>query len=89
MTEKREKTGGRTVGTPNKGTTVIRQRIKEYLDSEIENVFEDIKTLEPKDRVNFYFKMLNYVVPTIRPLERGETEKPLLDFNFGTGELID
>ncbi len=89
MTDKREKTGGRIAGTPNKGTIVIRQRIKDYLDSEIENVFEDIKTLEPKERINFYFKLLNFVVPTIKPLERDATEKPFIDLSFSTGELID
>ena len=87
---KGEKTGGRQTGTPNKTTGAIRQRIKDFLDAEIENVFEDIKTLEPKERINLYLKLLNYVVPTVKPIERGETEKSSLEiFDFSTGELRD
>ena len=60
---KKEKTGGRIVGTPNKGTTVIRQKIKDFLDSEIENIFEDIKTLPPKEKAQVFVKLLEYIIP--------------------------
>ena len=54
---------GRPVGTPNKVTTELRDRIKLFLEKSWSTVQRDFKELDPKDRIAIYEKMLKYVVP--------------------------
>ena len=59
----RGRLGGREKGTPNKVTADLRECIKLLIDDNWEQVQQDIKELEPKDRLAFLEKMLRYVVP--------------------------
>ena len=72
-----EKVGGRKKGTPNKTTASIRSRIQKLVDSEYEAVLEDLKELSPKDRVNAFISMLEFVLPK---LNRSEIEDVSFDF---------
>ena len=54
----RQKTGGRTKGTPNKATAELRERFTLLLESNFDTIQSDLNTLEPKDRIK-----------TIRPLQ--------------------
>ena len=45
---KREKTGGRTKGTPNKTTAELRERFTSLLESNFETIQNDLNSLEPK-----------------------------------------
>jgi len=58
--------GGRPKGVPNKATADLREWISNFIDSNREQVQQDWKTLEPKDRILFYEKLLKYVVPTLQ-----------------------
>jgi hypothetical protein len=44
------KTGGRTVGTPNKTTSEIREHYKKLIDSNLNLLEDDLKSLEPLQR---------------------------------------
>ena len=66
---KGNKTGGRKPGTPNKITTDLRKRINDFLSDNWEMLQEDFKQLEPKDRVNFYEKILQYGLPRLQSTE--------------------
>ena len=59
------KTGGRQKGTPNKTTTftkqVIQDILSEYYDTGL--LSEDMKALEPKERVDAMLKFAAYVMP--------------------------
>ena len=59
---KREKTGGRVAGTPNRSTGEIRTLITAFIDANIESLQSDFQTLDPKDRLAFWEKLLPYVI---------------------------
>lgn len=55
--------GGRVKGTPNRTTQTTREWIQQVLDENQEQIREDLKKLQPKDRVNALLGLLPYVVP--------------------------
>ena len=61
-----EKTGGRKKGTPNKTTQTAKEWISETLCANWKQMKSDLKDLEPKDRLQLLFKLLEYVVPKQR-----------------------
>jgi hypothetical protein len=63
---------GRTPGTQNKTTTQIRETFKKLLENNLEQVQNDLDSLEPKDRVLFLLKLSNFVIPTLRSIEVNE-----------------
>jgi len=63
---KRAKTGGRSVGTPNKVSASMKERIKQFIESEFDGVVTDFNALEPKDKVQLFEKFLAYVLPRQR-----------------------
>lgn len=60
---KREKTGGRKAGTPNKTTAEIKELMQAFLESKIDELDEVYDQLEPKEKINAMIKMLPYLVP--------------------------
>ena len=57
------KTGGRRKGTPNKVTESIRQKLLILIDGSFETVKDDLKSLPPQDRLNTFFRFLEYAIP--------------------------
>ncbi len=57
--------GGRAKGQPNKVTSTLRVFVKELLDDNREQIKKDLKSkkLQPKDRLYFFEKLLNYALP--------------------------
>ena len=76
----KEKTGGRKKGTPNKTTSSIRNRIQKLVDSEYEAVLSDLKELSPKDRVNAFISMLEFVLPKLNRSEIEDVSFDVQDF---------
>lgn len=68
MEKKRQKTGGRVAGTPNKTTAVTKEIITNLLSeySASGDMSMDFKMLEPKDRLSIAEKMMQYVMPKIQ-----------------------
>jgi hypothetical protein len=60
------KTGGREVGTPNHNTAEIRNLINQFISNNWESVQTDFDKLEPKDRLQFYERLMQYAVPKIQ-----------------------
>ena len=67
---KRPKTGGRLKGTPNILTHELRETLKHFINSEIENLSKDdvLSKLTMNERLIFLTKILPYVLPKIEPL---------------------
>ena len=63
---------GRTPGTQNKTTKEIRDVFKNLLENNLEQVQNDLDSLEPKDRVLFLLKLTSFVIPTLRSIEVNE-----------------
>jgi len=57
---------GRPRGTTNKDTRELRERIKSFLDENWVSVENDMKTLEPRERVQMYERLLKYCLPTLQ-----------------------
>lgn len=58
--------GGRPKGTPNKITTELREWISNFIDNNRERIQQDWETLEPKDRIVLFEKLLKYALPTLQ-----------------------
>lgn len=65
---KGRKTGGRTAGTPNKVSGIVRSAIAKMLDGYFnsDTFMKDISELEPKDRVSAMEKFAAYVAPKLQ-----------------------
>jgi hypothetical protein len=66
---KKEKTGGRTKGTPNRTTNEIRERFQKLVDDNLEQLENDIKDLEPKERIKSILELSKFVLPTLKATE--------------------
>jgi len=66
---KREKTGGREKGTPNKLTSDLRQKINDFLDDNWSSLQKDFNNLDPKDKLIFFEKLLQYGLPKLQSTE--------------------
>ena len=62
---KGKKTGGRQKGTPNKATAVSKELIADILSDYYDTgkLRDDMKALEPKERVDAMIKLASFVVP--------------------------
>jgi 5-carboxymethyl-2-hydroxymuconate isomerase len=59
----RSKTGRRKKGTSNKVTESLKEKVRDLTEDLYLDVLEDVKELEPKDRIHFFVKLLPYVMP--------------------------
>lgn len=67
------KLGGRQKGTPNKITQSTKEWLNDFLTGKREQVERDFMDLSPKDRINAYEKLLQYVTPRMQNI-KGEME---------------
>ncbi len=67
---KRLKSGGRVKGTPNILTHELRETLKHFISSEIENLSKEdvLSKLTINERLIFLTKVLPYVLPKVQPL---------------------
>lgn len=91
--EKRNKTGGRVAGTPNKLTSELRERINDFLTINWNNLQADFESLEPKDKLLFYERLLQYGLPKLKTIEmttinESESESDKLDLTKLSTETL-
>ena len=67
--EKRQKTGGRAKGTPNRSTAETKQLLQNILTKQIRNLGTTLDKLEPAERVNALSKLLPYILPKKQDIE--------------------
>lgn len=60
---------GRPKGKPNKITADLRTRINDFLNENWDTLQKDFEKLEPKDRLQFYEKLLQYGLPKLQSTE--------------------
>lgn len=70
------KTGGRTKGTPNKVNGLLKEKLSNYIEENFETILEDVQSSRRPDRIKFYLKIMEYVLPKAKPTEP-TTEAPL------------
>ena len=59
----RGRIGGRAKGTPNKVTSTVKDWISQLIDDNRSQMEKDIKKLSPKDRLQMFEKLMQYVIP--------------------------
>lgn len=57
------KTGGRCAGTPNKITGTLKEFVAVLIDQNREQIENDLKRLEPKDRLAILERLMAYIMP--------------------------
>jgi hypothetical protein len=68
------KTGGRTAGTPNRITSLVRENLSTYIIECINSI--DFNNLEDSDKVRLALGMLQYVIPKRKAIEDLREEQP-------------
>ena len=67
--EKGNKLGGRTRGSSNKSTEVIKRSVSMILENNIDALQSDLDEMQPRDRVNALLQFMKFVVPTQKAIE--------------------
>ena len=60
---KKEKTGGRAKGTPNRTTAETKELLQAIISKELDKLGEMLALLEPNERINAISKLLPYILP--------------------------
>ena len=68
------KTGGRSAGTPNRITSLVRENLTTYIIECINSI--DFNNLEDSDKVRLALGMLQYVIPKRKAIEDLREEQP-------------
>jgi hypothetical protein len=76
-----EKRGGRQKGTPNRIKTELKDSINKIVKDNIDTLQEDLKQLEPKDRISLLLRFIEYIIPK----EKSER----IDFSSLSEEEVD
>lgn len=62
-------TNGRPKGSKNKNTTEIREQFQQLVNSNLEQLNEDLQALKPLDRLKIIIDLAKFVVPTLKAVE--------------------
>lgn len=73
---KRDKTGGRKIGTPNRNTAETRNFIQNIINNELTFIEDLMLELTPKERVDAVIKLLPYIVPKTSEVSIIDPETP-------------
>ncbi|MFW6275486.1 MAG: DUF5681 domain-containing protein [bacterium] len=79
---------GRPKGKPNKQTQETRELITSIIEEHFssEKLQDDLEKLEPRDRLNFLSKLLEFIVPK---LTRGELSAEVENKPFDLKQALD
>ena len=83
----RQKTGGRSKGTPNRTTAETKDLLKSIVGKELTKLGVMLEQLEPMDRINAISKLLPYILPKQQetsieikqPLTREQSDARILE----------
>lgn len=65
----RGRLGGRAKGTPNKVTTELRDKFREFVQDNFETFKEEWEELEAKDKCKVFLDICKFVVPALTSVE--------------------
>lgn len=88
MSEKRPKYGGRKKGSTNKVNSSIKESFQLLIEDNLTQLNEDIKSLEPKDRITAILHLSKFIVPTLKAVDQttySEQESPKINIILGNG----
>ena len=65
---------GRPIGSKNKSTTELRELVQSLFEDRYEDFIEALDLLDPKEKVDAYFKLMGFVLPKQKDFEVGVKE---------------
>ena len=68
-----KKFGGRTKGTPNRNTDEIRENFQLLIEKNLATLENDLKELEPKERIKAVLDLSRFVLPILKSTELSTT----------------
>lgn len=63
------KTGGRQIGTPNKLTKELREKLKAVIEIELTNLPQYFSEIDTAGKIDLLVKLIPYVLPKVTPIE--------------------
>ena len=86
--EKGNTSGGRTKGAVNKATSKVRESFTNLLEDNLEQLKDDFKELEPKDRIKLFLDLSKYVIPQLKQTDitTGGEQITIPTINFTKGD---
>lgn len=69
---------GRPKGAKDRVKGDILAQVKEFIETNMESIQEDYDALDPKERVQFLLKLLEFAIPKAQGEEKQATEINLL-----------
>ena len=61
--------GGRTKGSQNKSTEIVKKNVAALLENNIQLVQDDLDQMKPRDRVNALLQFMKFLIPTQKAVE--------------------
>jgi len=65
----------RHIGTPNRITSELREKIKTIVEKELETIDESLNELSAKDRLEIVIRLLRFAIPHLREVTQMETKE--------------
>ena len=79
---------GRPKGSSNKNTSKVRNAYTKLLEDNLQQLKEDFKELEPRDRIKLFLDMSKYIIPQLKATELDLGDKTLDKFNKPLAEFF-
>jgi hypothetical protein len=73
---------GRKSGSLNHSTTQIKESFQILLEDNLEQLREDIRSLEPKDRVKFMLDLATFIIPKMKSIQVNDTSEETITIDF-------
>ena len=73
---------GRPKGAKDRIKGDILAQVKEFIEDNLESIQEDYDALDPKERMQFLLKLLEFAIPKAQGEEKQATEINLLQQTF-------
>jgi hypothetical protein len=73
--DKRINRNGRPKGIENKLNSELREKINDFLNDNWENIQNDFDSLETKEKLMFFEKLLQYSLPRLKNVEMSQPNK--------------
>lgn len=87
----RGRMGGRKKGTPNKVTGTVKEWLADLIDRNREQIEEDLRQLEPRERLAVLEKFMQYIVPkpkTELSVTSDRQQEPVIDLSMVPDDVI-
>ena len=76
---------GRGKGVKNKATVILRESVTKLLEDNYKLICDDFNSLEPKDRINTWIKLLEFSLSKLKSVDVESNEPYNIILNLGHG----